>query len=220
MVSGTRLPLMFMLCSSVTEKMMISSRKVPRIWSAARVYSATWDDYHFHFLDVRFLQHRLSGEGGIGSKDAGSSLDRIVSSWGSSSDCVCIVSPQHKARYEGAQVLPSPVHLKDIQSEVHFLMILVSIKRVLTGNWAHRSFFITAMARVTAGLRCPAQRHKVISKTNNVQIFFEDKPTSRNTPRYTDPDHEGKTVAKRHVDEVASLVSDGSSVGLWLGMYQ
>ena len=75
------------------------------------------------------------------------------------------------------------------------------------------------MARVTAGLRCPAQRHKVISKTNNVQIFFEDKPTSRNTPRYTDPDHEGKTVAKRHVDEVASLVSDGSSVGLWLGMY-
>ena len=37
MVRGTRLPLMFMLCSSVTAKMMISSRKVPRIWSAAKV---------------------------------------------------------------------------------------------------------------------------------------------------------------------------------------
>ena len=37
MVRGTRLPLMFMLCSSVTAKMMMSSKKVPMIWSAAKV---------------------------------------------------------------------------------------------------------------------------------------------------------------------------------------
>ena len=37
MVRGTRLPLMFMLFSSVTERMMMSRRAVPRAWSTARV---------------------------------------------------------------------------------------------------------------------------------------------------------------------------------------
>ena len=62
-------------------------------------------------------------------------------------------------------------------------------------------------------MSCSALFQILFVETNKVQILFEEKTTSRYTPRYTDPDHEGKTVAKRHVDEVASLVSDGSSVG-------
>ena len=72
---------------------------------------------------------------------------------------------------------------------------------MLTGNWAQRSFFITAIARVTAGLRWPVECC--------VKFFSQQEtvpgPTSRYTTRHADPDHQGKPIAKSHMDKVPSL---------------
>ena len=72
---------------------------------------------------------------------------------------------------------------------------------MLTGNWAQRSFFITAIARVTAGLRWPVECC--------VKFFSQQEtvpgPTSGYTTRHADPDHQGKPIAKSHMDKVPSL---------------
>ena len=78
----------------------------------------------------------------------------------------------------------------------------------LTGNWAQRSFFITAIARVTAGLRWPVKVLLLISfplETCPTIPGVLNGPTSRYTARHADPNHQGEPIAKSHVDKVPSL---------------